>query len=115
MKITNFHLTKNITLTILIIATLSLTSCGKDGPLGSNCLNGSWLENVETELNAWTEAIRSYNDDPSKANCENQKKAGLDYVKALEDVRDCVPTISTADFNDSIKEAEDELNATICN
>lgn len=114
MNITNFHLTKITSFAIFIIATLSLTSCGKSGALGSDCLNGTWIENVQLELNAWAEASRQYSDDPTESNCEKQKQAGLAYISALEDVRDCVPTLSVTDFNDSIKEAEDEINETPC-
>lgn len=114
MNTNNFHITKTNFFAACIIFTVSLIGCSKNGPLGSDCINGTWIENVQVELNAWSEALRSYSDDPTKENCEKQKQAGLAYISALENVKNCVPTLSLADFNDSIKEAEDEINETPC-
>ena len=114
MKITNFHLTKSIFITSCTILILALTGCGKAlDPLDGVCTD--WLVEAEDEISAYGEASILYNDDPSKANCEKKREALLNYVRQLEELRDCVPTGLLVDLEDGIEDAEDEINETPCN
>lgn len=51
MKTTNIHIAKSILITGCVISILSLIGCSKNNPLSPNCLNVSWIKNVEKELN----------------------------------------------------------------
>lgn len=115
MKTLNIHITKKMVITSSVISMLALSGCSKNSLLSPNCLSGSWIENVSTELNAWTTATQLYSESPTTVNCENNKQAGLDYISALDKIKNCVPTVSTSDFDLAQQEAKDEINATTCN
>ncbi len=94
---------------------IGFTSCSKDSILNPDrCLNGSWIQEVEKELNAWVAATNTYGEDPTKANCEKYKSAGVDYLNALDKIKKCVPSVSLSEFNQAINEAKQELNTTSC-
>ncbi|MFK5972441.1 MAG: hypothetical protein QM485_04090 [Flavobacteriaceae bacterium] len=114
MRIANTHNTKYLVITVCFSILLGLGSCGKDSPLSPNCLSGSWIKNLEKEISAWSAASQKYGDDPTKANCENYKKAGVDYINALGKIKNCVPGGSTSDFEKEQAEAKKELNAIVC-
>lgn len=106
--------TKNLLIAGSIVCLLGFSGCSKNSPLNPNCLSGSWIKNVENELSAWTAAAQVYSENPTKENCENHKKAGLNYINALEKIKNCVPGGSQAEFNEAQQEAKDEINATTC-
>lgn len=114
MKISSPNTTKQLVITICFTIFLGLGSCSKNSPLSPNCLSGSWIKNLEKELSAWSAASQLYGDDPTKANCENYKKAGVDYINALSKIKNCVPGGSKSDFDEEQAEAKKELNAIIC-
>ena len=94
---------------------LLFTSCSSnDGLINTSCGNGTWLESVQTELNTWVNAIQTYSADPSPANCQNYKSAAQAYINELNNIKDCVPSISLLDFEDALEEALVELNALHC-
>lgn len=97
------------------ILMIGLSSCSKNNPLSSNCLSGSWIQNVETELSNWTEASQAYSQDPSPENCEKNKQAITAYINALDEIIDCVPTVSRSEFDAEIDDARIEISATNCN
>lgn len=114
MKNSNTHSTKNLLIAVCLTTLFGLGGCSKNSPLSPNCLSGSWIKNLEKELNAWSAASQLYGDDPTKANCENYKKAGVDYINALSKIKNCVPGGSKSDFDEEQAEAKKELNAIIC-
>jgi len=116
MKITNFHLTKNIFIASCLFLILALMSCGKAlNPLGTGCSDLTWGEEIQEELTAWVEASNSFSDEPSTENCEKEKEAILAYISALEEIRDCVPGLFLVDVDNNLDEARDEVNAISCN
>lgn len=91
------------------------TSCGGDDDSGGvNCNNGLWTQSVQEELSAWLEASQTYAQDQTTANCLNNKNAGQAYITALENIKECVPTVSLLDFEDAIEEARVEISAITC-
>ncbi len=110
-------LTKLITNSALTCIALLAFGCGgsdDDGGL-DNCSNNAWTQIVANEASLYSDALFAYQSDPSPANCDNVKSAALDYLEALRDILDCVPTTNRAEVNDAIDEAQEEVNAEDCN
>ena len=111
---TNLKHAKRI-ITICSLAFISLTSCsGDDGPGKAACASGLWIQSVQAELTAWTDAIQAYNSDPTDENCQKYKSTGQKYINALDSVKACVPNQSLADFEDSLEEAKTEISNISC-
>ena len=101
---------KNLKLLIVIFCILFI-SCGTS-PLG--CSVGFAIK-FQDELADVTNAAEAYNTDPTPANCIKYRDAYLDYIDALEDWGDCaVQNNSSAEFNESLKEARDSLDELEC-
>ncbi len=97
---------------IIVICTAVL-SCSKDDGLNSNsCEN--WSEKYLSQAEAYSSASAAYSDDPSVTNCNKLKTEGLNYVKALEGILNCVPTVNLSDYNQDIKDLKAEINSTTC-
>ena len=104
---------KNLKLLIVIFC-ISFISCGSDSPGSAACSN-NFSEEFQDELTAVTNAATAYSQDPTSANCQAFKDAYLDYIDALEDWEDCAAiNNSTAEFNESLKEARDSVNDLEC-
>ena len=89
--------------------------CSKDdNPLNDGCGNTAWSQKVSKEITAFSNAAVAYSDDPTSSNCLSYKAAAEGYLNALENVRLCVPTVSKAEFQQSIDEAKQEINALTC-
>jgi len=102
---------------ILLLLTVTLISCSSDDDDDSttaDCGNGAWTLSVQSELNAWIAAGQAFGADPSLANCNSYKSAGLAYIDALDEIRECVPNVSLADFNEALDEANAEIDAISC-
>ena len=56
----------------------------------------------------------SKDDGIGAANCNKLKTEGLNYVKALEGILKCVPTVNLAGYNADISELKAEINSTAC-
>ncbi|MEX0274180.1 MAG: hypothetical protein AB3N16_07380 [Flavobacteriaceae bacterium] len=93
-----------------------LCSCSSDDPLNplNGCGSASWSKRVESEINAFNQALMDYSEDPSKANCENYREKGNAYLKALEDVSGCVVGANRASYQNAIDEAKKELSEIDC-
>ena len=98
------------------IAFMALTSCGgsDDGPAKADCANGAWIQSVETELNSWVAATQAYGADATSENCQKYKSAGQAYINALDKIKECVPTISIANFEEALEEAKESLSEIPC-
>lgn len=114
---TQKHVTgSNIFLISLFLIFMGLMGCSSsddDGILNSNCNN--WSEQYLAQANAFSDASILYTNDPTLANCQNYKAAGLNYVEALESVIDCVPTVNSQAYAESLNEYRAEVNAIDCN
>lgn len=99
------------------LAAMLLTfGCAKDSllnPLG-DCFGGNWAAQYADELQAYTNAINAYSEDQTPANCANFKTAAKNYLDALREVFDCVPTANKAEINQSINEAKAEVDREGC-
>lgn len=103
---------KAIFKTVLVICALVLfTSCSKS-PV--KCLNGSWIQDVSTDLEKWSAAATTYSEEPTEANCSSYKSALNGYLTALNQVKKCVPGSSLSDFDGSLDEAKQELSEIDC-
>ncbi|WP_298488769.1 hypothetical protein [uncultured Maribacter sp.] len=76
------------------------------------CLNGSWAQDVASDLEAWTDASNRYAENPTVENCNSYKGALNNYINALEDVEDCYGGL--ADFDGDFDDAKEELNDIDC-
>lgn len=92
-----------------IFSLMLFISCSTD-PI--SCLNGSWAKDVATDLEAWSTALNTYNEDPTIENCNSYKGALNGYINALEGVQDCYGGL--ADFDGDFDEAKQELSAIDC-
>lgn len=84
---------------------------------GGGCGSFSWATEVESEFTALFETALAYGSDPTTANCERYKSAFRDYVDALDGLENCLGVLSAQDrqdYNEALKDAEDELNNLPC-
>lgn len=98
-------------------AMIALTiGCSKDNPLNptGNCFGGNWAGQYSDELQAYSNAISEYTENPTEGNCTNYKNAAKGYLDALRDVYDCVPTVSRAEIDQAINEAKAEVDEEGC-
>ncbi|MDP5081299.1 MAG: hypothetical protein NWP87_01495 [Winogradskyella sp.] len=111
------HLTSpKIFLMTLSLSFMVLTGCSKsddDEDIDATCTN--WSDQWLAQANAFSDASALYTSDPTLANCQNYKTAGLNYVEALESVLDCVPTVNSQEYINSLNEYRAEVNAIDCN
>ena len=106
----------NYFLACLFISISGILGCSKsdDTPdINANCAN--WSDQFLAQANAYSLASETYTNDPTLANCQNYKAAGLNYIAALEGVLDCVPTANSQAYIDSLNEYRAEVNAIECN
>ncbi|WP_298479322.1 hypothetical protein [uncultured Maribacter sp.] len=92
----------------LFFLTLFL-NCSKN-PI--KCLNGSWAQDVASDLEAFTTASSNYNENPTVENCNSYKAALNGYINALEGVDDCYRGL--ADFDGDFDDAKEELSEIDC-
>ena len=112
MKTKNYSVQMKSFKIIIALCALTLqTNCSKS-PVG--CLNGSWIQEVSTDLEKWSAAATTYSEEPTEANCTSYKSAINGYLNALNDIKKCVPTSSLSDFDGSLDEAKQELSEIDC-
>jgi hypothetical protein len=98
------------------LALILLPSCNNDegevSPLTCGA-NFNYLNSVDDELNAVNNAVTLFTSDPSPTNCDNLKQAYQEYINALKDVENCVPTTDRAAWRQALDDAEDNVD-NIC-
>lgn len=101
----------------IVVLTAFAVGCSKDSPLNpsANCFGGNWAAQYSDELQAYSDAISAYNENPSAGNCTSYKNAAKNYLDALRDVYECVPTASRAEIDQAINEAKAEVDSEDCN
>ena len=116
IKATKGKMFRTCCLAIAFLITISCSSSDSEDELsGVNCQAGTWAEWIEGELNAYYNAINTYGADPSESNCNLVKSAAFNYLEALRDIVDCVPTANQAAINQAIDEAKLEVDSDACN
>ncbi|MCK0157036.1 hypothetical protein MWU65_07575 [Cellulophaga sp. F20128] len=101
---------------VCITAFVAITACSKNddsNPVG-DCGDFDWAQKAEKQIYAWSNAASAYSADPTTANCNSYKSAGNNYLNALEDIKNCVPSAGIAEFNQAIQEAKIELAQLEC-
>ncbi len=98
------------------IILVGFASCSKndDSTSSVQCFEGTWIQEISAETNAWITAAATYDTDPSTANCNSYKSAVTHYLDALDKIKKCVPEISLGEFNEAIDEARIELSDIGC-
>jgi hypothetical protein len=96
-----------------LVVLTGFVSCSKDDALGpAGCNN--WSEKYLSQAEAYSNASAAYSNDPTVTNCNKLKTEGLNYVKALEGILNCVPTVNLSGYNNDIKDLKAEINSTAC-
>ncbi len=90
--------------------------CSKDSPLNplGNCFDGNWAEQYANELQVWSNAATAYSENPTTANCGTYKTTAKNYLDALKELADCVPTANRAEINKAINEAKADVDKEGC-
>ncbi|MDO6811034.1 hypothetical protein Q4603_20605 [Zobellia galactanivorans] len=99
-------------------ALLFSLGCSKDDDSPdpqSGCLNKSWGEQTQAEVEAVTAAAATFSNEPSKASCENFRTAYIDYIEALQKLESCVPIPNQAAFAKALEDGKIELAKLDCN
>ena len=100
---------------ILLLASAGLFSCNGNDVVGAGSGCGvAWSESIQGDLNKYLEAIGQYSNNPTVENCNNYKKALQGYINSLKKVKKCVPSVSISVWNQTLKEAEEEVNNIDC-
>jgi hypothetical protein len=102
-------------LIILSLSVAGFTGCNNsDDPIEPeiNCMN--WSDQFLEKATIYSNAAILYSISPTLANCQNYKKAGLDYIDAMESVIDCVPESDIQDYKETLDEYRAEVNAISC-
>lgn len=94
---------------------LVLTSCKDDNNDPTPC-GATWGADLQDEINALSNALTAYSQNPTTANCEAYKQAYLDYLDELKGWGDCVTagTQQHAEWQEAIEQAEDDVNSIVC-
>lgn len=114
MKVQNHQTVKTsiFKLALGIFFLVFFANCSKANPI--SCLNGSWIQEVSSDLEKWTAAANTYGEEPTEANCNSYKSAINGYLNALNQIKNCVPSSSLSDFDGSLDEAKQELSEIDC-
>ncbi|MCM4171970.1 hypothetical protein DHD32_10790 [Arenibacter sp. TNZ] len=113
MKKTKKSQVKILFIASSLVVLIGFVGCSKDdglSPVGCN----NWSEKYLSQAQAYSDASAAYSNDPSVTNCNKLKTEGLNYVKSLEGILSCVPTVNKSEFNNDIKELKAEINSTAC-
>ena len=71
--------TLSLGLASIAVISFSMSGCKKTNPLG---LGG--CDDWDKEIEGYVAAVNAFSENPSVANCEKLRKAGVDYLKAAE-------------------------------
>lgn len=101
------------------IAAAMVTSigCSKDNPLnplGGCSDDANWVNRISVESTDYSNALSTYSNDPTDANCSQLKTAGKNYLDALAEVAKCVPTVNQADYKKAVDEAKADIDENGC-
>jgi len=96
----------------------TVTACGGDDDDGGNqpgvCTTALYGERVSAALDEFTAAVTAYSNDPTTANCEAYRDAAQDYLDALREFETCTFLVDDADYQESVREAQQEVNDIDC-
>ena len=111
MKLQYHKIVKQIT--ICFCSLLLLVNCSKDND-STSCFGGTWIQEVLPETTEFITAGQLYAQSPTVKNCNSYKNTIINYLDALNRIKDCVPSTSLNDFNTAIEEAKAESSMLNC-
>ena len=99
---------------VIILSFLGFGSCKKKATDPDYC-NTAWATSLQPEITAFTNALATYTNDPTTANCNAYKAAFQDYIDALEPFGNCTAWSAQdkADWEEALADAEAEIS-TLC-
>lgn len=102
----------------LPFALFTITACGGDDDDIDNqtgfCTTALYGERVSAALDQFSTAVNAYANDPSTANCEAYRDAAQDYLDVLREFETCTFLVDDADYQESLREAQQEVNDIDC-
>ena len=106
-------------LSLVLLFSSLLIACGgdDDGPSSNIDCNSSLAVNqaISDEVDAISNAVTAFANDPSSSNCDALKDAYRDYIDALKDLQDCADQAgSGSDFLLALSNAENSIDGLIC-
>lgn len=107
-------------LLLLFLALLTAPGCGDDDENGGGnepaiCTATVYSEQTSVAFMSFSEAVNAYAADPSTANCEAYRDAANDYLDALARFESCTFLVDNADYQESLREAREEVAGIECN
>lgn len=103
---------KNLLAGILITGALFAISCKDKDDDPQPC---NYATELQVEIDAFTNALTAYSNDPSQANCIAYKNALLVYIDALGDYEDCAVLAGQGqEWQASLDAAQTSANAIQC-
>lgn len=106
--------TKFTLITLMLMVLFIGCSGNNSNPLGA-CNEAEWGQQISDELTAVSEASSEYSQDQTLQKCEAYKDALTGYLNALKGISPaCIPTASEQDYQESIAEAEQDIEDIDC-
>ena len=95
----------------LLLIGLSTTSCRKSS---AKCGTLGWSLDLQNEITNLSNASSAYSLNPTTENCKAYKEAYSDYIDALRGYEKCVSAAERAGWQQSLDEAEADVNNIQC-
>ena len=103
---------KNLLTGVLITGALFAVSCKDKDDDPQPC---NYATELQVEIDAFTNALTVYSNDPSQANCIAYKNALLAYIDAAGDYEECATLAGQhAEYQASLDAAQASANAIQC-
>lgn len=106
----------NLSLSLLLLTLI--VGCKKDHTtkLSAGACAGysNWSMEIQDEAMQLSNAAAAYGQNPTPENCQNYKDAAEAYIKALQDLKNCVPAAQKSAYQQSLDEAIQNLNDLNC-
>ena len=99
----------------LMLGILSFLSCGKDDATNDPC-STAWATELNDEAQAMSNALQTYLNDPTTANCEAYKSAAQAYLNALRPYGNCAALVGQqrVDWQNAVDAAQEGINNIEC-
>ncbi len=95
---------------LTLVSVVVCSSCKDDDPVGCN-----WSSELQAELTAFNNAATTYGNNPTTANCNAYRTAGLAYLDAASDLQSCANASGQGtEYAQAIAAAEASLDALVC-
>lgn len=104
-------------LAIMIFLFVGFNSCNKNNDdIGDEPCSAVWANEVQDEVDTWTNAAIAYGTDPSPANCAAYKAAAQAYIDALEPYGDCasITGAQRSQWEQALTAARESINNIEC-